>query len=550
MFRQFLKRVGLILIKRDPGTTIDFVGHRRTFIIASSVLVGLSLLMLVINVFARGSALNYGTDFKGGTQIQIQFRNVKGLGTAAVRKAMKDLKYRRVTVIKVASGAVEEDSGNTYLIRMETQNTISKEVEKKVRDAFAAIKDPKTGESMLFRFRMSPSGDSVKLQFTGDVTDEQLRAAFAKVSALKIADSEDAITRPGRPELHKVRITLQGVGERIRRDLNRALHKYVPRSGKDQFVRFDDSHPFEDAQLLAAIKKAGYAADDMVDIHLGVRSTSILTADQFKAQLDAAKVSLVKGTGGVAPVGDPSDKRWRLTLKGKAGGIASGLKSKLAKAGVELITSFRIRGYGAVKEVKSVVAISSKVGKRLRNDGIMSVVIALGLLLVYIGLRFDLKYAPGAVVALAHDVTITMGIFALAWREFNLDIVAALLTIVGYSLNDTIVVYDRIRENVGRLRDRSLEKVVNISVNETLSRTVLTSFTTFIVVAVILVLARGVIWDFALALAIGIIVGTYSSVFIASPIAIWLHNRFETKEGRAKGRSKAQKKRKKSEASA
>ncbi len=548
MFRQFLKRVALILIKKDPGTTIDFVGHRKTFIIASSILVGLSMLMLVINVFARGSALNYGTDFRGGTQIQIEFRKAPGLDTLAVRKAMKELKYRRVTVIKVSSGAVEQSTGNTYLIRMETQNTISKEIEKKVRDAFAGIKDPKTNESMLFRFRLSPSGDSVKLQFTGPVSDDQIRAVFSKVPELKIADSEEAITRPGRPELHKVRVTLQGVGERIRRDLNRVLKKYVPRSGKDQFVQFDDNHPFQLAQLVEAIEKAGYKDDDIVDLHLGVRSARIFTEDQFRVQMSAAGVPLAKGAGGLSPIGDPSDKRWRLTLRGKVSDVTSGLDGKLKKAGVEVITSFRVRGYGAVKEVKSVVAISSKVGKRLRNDGIMSVVIALGLLLVYIGLRFDLKYAPGAVVALAHDVTITVGIFALAWREFNLDIVAALLTIVGYSLNDTIVVYDRIRENVGRLRDRSLEKVVNVSVNETLSRTVLTSFTTFIVVAVILVLARGVIWDFALALAIGIIVGTYSSVFIASPIAIWLHNRFETKEGRAKARKKAAKK--KSEASA
>jgi preprotein translocase subunit SecF len=115
------------------------------------------------------------------------------------------------------------------------------------------------------------------------------------------------------------------------------------------------------------------------------------------------------------------------------------------------------------------------------------------------------------------------------------------LTIVGYSLNDTIVVFDRIRENLGRLRDRAFDKVVNTSVNETLSRTVLTSLTTMLVVVVILILGTGIIWDFALALLIGILVGTYSSVFIASPTVIWLHDRLETKEGRSKSKSRKDK---------
>jgi len=201
-------------------------------------------------------------------------------------------------------------------------------------------------------------------------------------------------------------------------------------------------------------------------------------------------------------------------------------------------------------EMRRVEFVGPQVGEELVEKGGLAVLYALIGILIYVTLRFEYKFALGSIGALIHDVIITLGVFAWSGIEFDLTVLAAILAVIGYSLNDTIVVYDRIRENVGRLRDRSLEKVVNISVNETLSRTVLTSFTTFIVVAVILVLARGVIWDFALALAIGIIVGTYSSVFIASPIAIWLHNRFETKEGRAKGRSKAQKKRKKSEASA
>ncbi len=143
-------------------------------------------------------------------------------------------------------------------------------------------------------------------------------------------------------------------------------------------------------------------------------------------------------------------------------------------------------------------------------------------LIVTLGLCWflKLKYAMGAVVALIHDVTITVGAFALTDREISLAIIAAFLTIVGYSLNDTIVVYDRIRENLRRFRKRGIEEVINSSINETLSRTILTSATTLMVVLALFVLGGGVIHDFAFAMLVGILVGTYSSIFVASPILL------------------------------
>lgn len=149
-------------------------------------------------------------------------------------------------------------------------------------------------------------------------------------------------------------------------------------------------------------------------------------------------------------------------------------------------------------------------------------------LLVTLGLCWflRLKYALGAIIALIHDVTITLGAFALTDREISLPIIAALLTIVGYSLNDTIIVFDRIRENLGRFRRRPFEEVMNASINETLSRTILTSTTTLIVVVFLFVMGGAVIHDFAFALLIGIIVGTYSSIFVASPILLVWEGRF------------------------
>ncbi len=143
----------------------------------------------------------------------------------------------------------------------------------------------------------------------------------------------------------------------------------------------------------------------------------------------------------------------------------------------------------------------------------------------------ELKYAMGAIVALIHDVTITVGLFSLFDKEFTLAIIAALLTIIGYSLNDTIIVFDRIRENLRKYHKNPLEVILNRSINETLSRTILTSLTTLLVVVTLFVLGGGIIHDFAFALIVGVAIGTYSSVFVASPILLAWQGKQTTKKG-------------------
>ena len=178
-------------------------------------------------------------------------------------------------------------------------------------------------------------------------------------------------------------------------------------------------------------------------------------------------------------------------------------------------------------KVLRVDFVGAKVGRELRDNGILSVIVTIGLILFYIALRFDFYFAPGAVLALVHDVAITVGIFSLLQKEFNLPTVAAILTIVGYSLNDTVVVFDRIRDNQTRFKGKSLSQIVNTSINETLSRTILTSVTTLVVVLVLFFFGGGIIHDFSFALLIGVMVGTYSSIFIASPVFVMLKDRFE-----------------------
>ncbi len=182
------------------------------------------------------------------------------------------------------------------------------------------------------------------------------------------------------------------------------------------------------------------------------------------------------------------------------------------------------------KVMHRVEFVGPQVGEQLRNQGFMAVMVALFFILLYIGVRFDLSFAPGAIVALVHDVAITIGVFSMFQIDFNLPIIAAVLAIVGYSLNDTIVVYDRVRENMRRLKGRGLREIVNASINQTLSRTVLTSLTTLLVIGALLIVGGGTIRDFSLALFVGVLVGTYSSVAIATPVFVLLRERAEAKE--------------------
>lgn len=184
--------------------------------------------------------------------------------------------------------------------------------------------------------------------------------------------------------------------------------------------------------------------------------------------------------------------------------------------------------------MRRVEFVGPQVGKELARAGIMAVLIAMLAILVYVTFRFELRFALGADAALLHDVTIVLGLFALTGKEFNLPIVAALLTVIGYSLNDTIVVFDRIRENLATNRKKKKPDtevdVTNLSVNQTLTRTLMTSLTTLLVVVALFFLGGEVIHGFALALIAGIVVGTYSSIYIASPVMLTLHGRFKASE--------------------
>ena len=218
------------------------------------------------------------------------------------------------------------------------------------------------------------------------------------------------------------------------------------------------------------------------------------------------------GNGVVQDFGEPGSNEYLVRLdktSGELGALGEQIKKSLTDH------------FGADKfEIRRIESVGPKVGEDLRFRGAMSVIAATVMMGVYIWLRFELRFGLGAVIALIHDILVTIGALLLANYEFDLTIIAALLTIVGYSVNDTVIVCDRIRENMRKIRRESLESIINTSINETLSRTIITVSTAIMVLVALYLLGGAVIRPFAFALLVGFFSGVYSTIFIASPVIL------------------------------
>jgi preprotein translocase subunit SecF len=177
---------------------------------------------------------------------------------------------------------------------------------------------------------------------------------------------------------------------------------------------------------------------------------------------------------------------------------------------------------------RRVENVGPKVSAELLKSGLLAICLSLGAMLFYIWVRFEWQFSLGSIIAIFHDVLITIGMFSFLSLEINLSIVAAVLTIVGYSMNDTVVIYDRIRENLSKFSSLKIDEIANLSINETLSRTVITSFTTLLALVSIFILGGEILRGFALAMIFGVIIGTYSSIFVASPILKYLNVSYKT----------------------
>lgn len=217
--------------------------------------------------------------------------------------------------------------------------------------------------------------------------------------------------------------------------------------------------------------------------------------------------------------GSSEQHRYEVQLVGVADEMLKGLKAKL--------------GAAAPDEPLRVEWVGPKTGRQLRDAAIKSLLWAVLFIMGYVALRFDLRFAPGGIIALLHDTLITVLVFVILRREVNLATIAALLTILGYSINDTIVIYDRIRENMTRMRDTSMRELINVSTTQTLSRTILTSLVTLLSIIPFLFWGTPVIKDFVLALTIGMTVGSYSTIYIAAPFTEWMDKKLFSKTAAA-----------------
>ena len=247
---------------------------------------------------------------------------------------------------------------------------------------------------------------------------------------------------------------------------------------------------------------------------INVRYKAPLDPDTAKAGETIKAAVLAAGTP-VSKVAQLGEADYQVQAAGMADKVTSALKTGLNNSEFE---------------VRRTDYVGPQVGKQLRNKGIMALVWAMLFILIYVAFRFDLKFGPGALMAMVHDVIMVAGYFLITRREFNLTSIAVLLTVIGYSINDTIVIYDRIREEMVKYKGKPLPEIINIAVNDTLARTILTSGVTALSLIGLLIYGVGEIFDFAAAMLIGIIVGTYSSVYIASPLVIWLDEREHEKE--------------------
>lgn len=177
---------------------------------------------------------------------------------------------------------------------------------------------------------------------------------------------------------------------------------------------------------------------------------------------------------------------------------------------------------GQNAEMRRVEFVGPQVGGELKEDGGLAMLAALAMIMLYVAMRFQMRFSVGAIAALIHDVLITLGIFSITHFDFDLTVLAALLAVIGYSLNDTIVVFDRVRENFRKIREATPVEVFNVSLNQTLSRTIITSLTTLLVLIALFIFGGEIIHSFATALIIGVLIGTYSSIFVASPVTLKL----------------------------
>ncbi len=386
-----------------PGRVFDFMAVRWFWIPLSLILVLLSVGLCIY------PGPNYGTDFKGGTEIEIAFGT--SIGTAGVRSAVESAGFQTPDVVQI----VDPNLPYHFLIRVPDVSAITDEQLQGLRRALCFVDDPQ-----------SPLADLDKCPENARATEVKPSAGGDKISTRYDVD----------PDLEKIK-------------------------------------------------------------------SQVLSVPGVSLRASATNPQIL----------NPRDHRVEIQLLSKGDQLIERLRDQLGAETVPPSAALRVEWVGP------------KAGKQLRDSARNAVVIAIVFIMLYLAFRFDLRFAPGVIVACVHDAMVVIGVFVLFRKEISLSTVTAVLTVVGYSMNDTVVVYDRIRENLGRHRGKSFAQIINLSVSETLSRTILTSGATMLSTLAFFIYGTGVIKDFMLAMVIGIVAGTYSSIYVAAPLTEWIDKR-------------------------
>lgn len=390
-----------------PGKIYDFMGM-RTFWVSLSLFLTFASLFLAV-VYPKP---NYGTDFKGGTEVELAFK--KAIDVGSVRKACQDAGFAHPDVVEVSDPA----NPNRFLIRVQEVSSLDDATKEKVFAAVCFGSGACSTDKRPTEVKFSPGGDKITLRYE----------ALPDLAVLTT-------------QLHSV---------------------------------------------------------PGVEIRPGERNPQIVSA---------------------------RDNKVEVALKSKGDMLVDNLK-KVIGPDVAPDSALRVEWVGP------------KAGKQLRDAAVKSVAIAIVFIMAYVAFRFDMRFAPGGIIALVHDAMVVIGVFILLKKEITLSTIAAILTIVGYSIADTVIVYDRIRENLGKHAGKTFAEIINISVSETLSRTVLTSGTVLLSMSMFFLWGTGVLKDFALALVVGVVAGTYSSIYVAAPFTEWIDRRFFADGSAAKGKKK------------
>ncbi len=383
------------------GKVYDFMRMRRIFGPMSFLLV----LLALGSIFYPGPKL--GTDFKGGTEVEVAFN--QPVQVPQLRDIIKAAGFSSPDIVRVEEGSAK----NRFMIRVQDVSAIDDAKQREIETALCfgegLPQDRCPTDRTASEVKFSPGGDKVSVRYREAPDLPRIRQQMGSVAGVAVRDGDNALTIQNSRE-HRVEIQLKSKGD----------------------------------QLMDVLR---------------------------------------------------------------------------AKLGSDVVPSEPLR----------VEWIGPKAGAQLRDAALKSIVIALVFITAYIAFRFDLRFAPGAVIALIHDAILTVGVLVLVQKELTLSTVAAVLTIVSYSVNDTVIVYDRVRENLGRMRGATFMKIINVSLSEMLSRTVLTSCTTVFAMVFFFVRGTGTLKDFSFALIVGLILGTYSSIYVALPLTEWLDRKFFSK---------------------